>query len=1027
MSRFMPTGDFLSQAVRAQRDLQPQEQQYRPPVAPQPGGYSQHGTPFEQPQQAPYGGVPVNGQAPYGAPVPTQQGYFAPPAEQFQQQQPMQEDPSGLAAQMGGLGMGQIGQDHYGTARSGRKKNRHAYHNLETEGRGAAQPLSPSNEHISGPFGGAPFHPAQQPGAAPQAGPYGGPPGQAPAAIHTQGLRSSTPLAGVSASSAQGKVDPEHIPSIPRARDAPAQYYTQNVYTTLEHTLPPPAAVPFVAIDQGNSNPKFARLTVNTIPATSTILGTTGLPLGLILQPLAKLQEGEQPVPTVDFGEAGPPRCRRCRTYINPFMVFRSGGNKIICNMCTHANETPPEYYAPTDQSGVRVDRLQRPELQFGAVDFAAPKEYWTKDPVPLRWLFLIDVSMEAISKGFTDAMCEGIKQALYSEANAVSDENGKTNGSIPGVLAPGSRVGIATFDREAHFYSLNPKLKDAQMVVMPDLEDPFPPVGDGLFVEPEGSKEIILQLLTQIPRMFSKIKNPEPALLPMLTTAVEALKLTGGKIVCSLAALPTFGPGRLFLREKPEMRDTDAEKKLFTTEHPGFLKLTRTMTENGVGVDFFLAAPQGGYLDIATIGHVSEKTGGEVYYYPNFHQSRDELRVAKEIKHTITRDTGFQALMKVRCSNGLQVAGYFGSFTQHTFGADLEYGVIDADKAFGVTFSYDGKLDSKLDAHFQAALLYTTASGHRRIRCINLCATVTEHAMDAMKGVDQDAVIGILAKQSACSIPSKSLKDVRGTLTEKTVDILSAYRKNFSGSHPPGQLVLPENLKEFSMYMLGLLKTRAFKAGIEPTDRRIHDLRLVKSMSPLDLSLYLYPRLISIHNLDEADGFPGENGYLKMPAMSRASYSRIDDGGAYILDCGQICLLWIHAQVSPNLLEDLFGEGRTSLQALYPFTSKLPVLQTHLSAQVRNILQWLEDNRGSKGLVVQLARQGLDGAEYEFARLLVEDRNNEAQSYVDWLVHVHRHVQLELQGQRKKGGGGGGGDGEDASMFSFARLTGSG
>lgn len=29
--------------------------------------------------------------------------------------------------------------------------------------------------------------------------------------------------------------------------------------------------------------------------------------------------------------------------------------------------------------------------------------------------------------------------------------------------------------------------------------------------------------------------------------------------------------------------------------------------------------------------------------------------------------------------------------------------------------------------------------------------------------------------------------------------------------------------------------------------------------------------------------------------------------------------------------------------------------------------------------------------------------RNNEAQSYVDWLVNIHRMVQLELAGQRKK------------------------
>ncbi|MCJ1471723.1 COPII coat Sec23p-Sfb3p heterodimer component, partial [Lambiella insularis] len=128
--------------------------------------------------------------------------------------------------------------------------------------------------------------------------------------------------------------------------------------------------------------------------------------------------------------------------------------------------------------------------------------------------------------------------------------------------------------------------------------------------------------------------------------------------------------------------------------------------------------------------------------------------------------------------------------------------------------------------------------------------------------------------------------------------------------------------------------------------------------------------------------------------------------GGAYLVDDGQTCLLWLHAQVSPNLLEDLFGSSHGSLQSLDPFLSQLPVLETHLNCQARNILAYWASLRGSKALTVQLARQGLDGAEFEFARLLVEDRNGEAQSYVDWLVHVHRGIQLELAGQRNKGDG---------------------
>jgi protein transport protein SEC24 len=532
-----------------------------------------------------------------------------------------------------------------------------------------------------------------------------------------------------------------------------------------------------------------------------------------------------------------------------------------------------------------------------------------------------------------------------------------------------------------------------------------------------DQGRAIITPLLSQLPTLFSNVKNPEPALLPTLNAALAALEKTGGKIVCSLATLPTWGPGRLFLRDDGKVHNAEDDKKLFTTEHPGWKKTAEKMVSSGIGVDFFLAAPSGGYLDIATVGkrlpsaaalvylindlsgHISSSTGGETFYYPNFVSPRDTAKLSQEITHTVTRETGYQALMKVRCSNGLQVASYHGNFVQHTFGADLELGVIDADKAMGVIFNYDGRLDAKLDAHFQSALLYTTASGERRVRCSNVIASVSDHAKDCMKFVDQDAVYNIIAKEAATKMTTSSLKDIRAAITEKNVDILAGYRKNFSGSHPPGQLVLPENLKEFSMYMLGLIKSRAFKGGHEPTDRRIHEMRMIKSMGALELSMYLYPRMIPIHNLNPDDGFPDpDTGHLKMPPSVRTSFSRVEEGGVYIVDNGQNCYLWIHAQVSPNLLVDLFGDDRDSLKSLDPYSSSLPVLQTHLNAQVRNIMEYLKTMRGSKAMTIQLARQGLDGAEYEFARLLVEDRNNEAQSYVDWLVHIHRHVQLEVK-----------------------------
>ncbi|KAL8695529.1 MAG: hypothetical protein Q9224_003383 [Gallowayella concinna] len=981
-----------------------------------------------------YGGTPQPGYGPQGTPQ-SDQGYFPP-----QGQAGVNNDGGMgvLTGQMGGMG---LGADAAAAYRPNKKKNRHAYHNLEQSSGPAQAFAAPSpgrfgQSNAGNPQQFGPDHPyagQQVTQAMNQFPAQASVPFSPGLQASNQGFRqtSQSDPAAAGPGVSQGKVDPEQIPSIPRLRDGAAQYYLENVYPTMEQHLPPPAAVPFVAQDQGNSSPKFARLTLNNIPSTQEALTSTALPLGIVLQPFAPLQDGEQAVPVLDFGDVGPPRCRRCRTYINPFMTFRSGGNKLVCNMCTFPNDVPPEYFAPTDPSGVRVDRAQRPELTVGTVEFTVPKEYWAKEPVGLHWLFLIDVGQEAINRGFLQAFCEGVLLSLYGDHQQEGEEDGQTNGEAPETprrIPLGSKVGFVTFDRAMYFFNCNAKLEQAQMLVMPDLEEPFVPLGsDGLFVDPYESKPVITGLLRKLPSLFSRNKNPEPALLPALKATQEALALTGGKIVCSLSALPTWGPGRLFLRDKNDLHGIETERKLFQTEHAEWRTMASKMVGSGIGVDFFLAAASGGYMDIATIGHVSAISGGEIFFYPTFSAPRDVLRLTKEVERTVIRETGYQALMKVRCSNGLQVSSYHGNFLQHNFGADLELGSVDADKALGVMFSYDGKLDSKLDAHFQCALLYTTASGERRVRCTNTVASVSESIPEVMRYLDQDAIVSMIAKEAATRMTERTLKDIRNALTEKTIDILAGHRRTGSSSHPPGQLVLPENLKEFGMYILGLLKSRAFKAGHEPSDRRTHTMRFLKSASPLELSLFLYPRIVPLHSLPDNSCFPDpETGHLIVPPCLRASFSRIEAGGAYLVDDGQICLLWLHEHISPNLLEDLFGPGNTNLADLDHSLSALPVLETHLNAQVRNLIAYWGTVRGSKALTLQLARQGLDGAEYEFARLLVEDRNNEAQSYVDWLVHLHRGIQMEWAGQGKREEGEGGvGAGLEGAMAGLSNLIG--
>jgi len=91
-----------------------------------------------------------------------------------------------------------------------------------------------------------------------------------------------------------------------------------------------------------------------------------------------------------------------------------------------------------------------------GTVEFLVPKEYWSKEPVGLRWLFLIDVGQESFNKGFLEAFCEGIIAALYGGDDQPDEGDGELNGGNKRRVPPGAKVGFVTFDKDIHFYNVN-------------------------------------------------------------------------------------------------------------------------------------------------------------------------------------------------------------------------------------------------------------------------------------------------------------------------------------------------------------------------------------------------------------------------------------------------------------------------------------------------------------------------------------------------------------------------------------------
>jgi protein transport protein SEC24 len=462
-----------------------QQQQQQQPTP--PAGYQQppQQPGYPPPQSSPSAYLPPQA-SPYG--LPPSASPFPPPAGQQNQYgpPPQQQSPYGTG-DVGSLSqaMSQVdlsGQQPGTISKASRKKGR-AYHQLdqapEQAGLGAGNNFPPFTPNVGdnmqqGFLDADPSSMAM--GPQPHTGsqfPMPGAPAFAPqqqvdpTAFHA---RMGGPAKGMPAMG--GKIDPLAIPSIPVSRDMALQHYRKTMFPTLARQLPPNATSDFIAQDQGNASPRVCRLTLNAVPVSGELLATTHLPLALLIQPLAKLKPEEVPIPVLDFGESGPPRCRRCRTYMNPFMQFVHGGGKFRCNMCLFPNnEVPNEYYSPVDMAGVRVDRDQRPELTRGTVEFVVPKEYWAKKGsaeaigdgkggAPMRWLFLIDVTETAVNRGTLEAVVGGIKEALYGasayENILPGEEEQDGREGMKRRLPAGCKVGICTLDKEVHFYNLS-------------------------------------------------------------------------------------------------------------------------------------------------------------------------------------------------------------------------------------------------------------------------------------------------------------------------------------------------------------------------------------------------------------------------------------------------------------------------------------------------------------------------------------------------------------------------------------------
>ncbi|XP_033992572.1 LOW QUALITY PROTEIN: protein transport protein Sec24D [Trematomus bernacchii] len=784
--------------------------------------------------------------------------------------------------------------------------------------------------------------------------------------------------AGGLAGPPQKKLDPDSIPSTTQViEDDQAKRGGQVYNTNIRGQVPPLVTTEFPIQDQGNASPRFIRCTTYSLPCTADLAKQCQVPLAAIIKPFASVPKNETPLYVVNHGETGPIRCNRCKAYMCPYMQFIDGGRRFQCGFCNCVNEVPAFYFQHLDHMGRRVDFYERPELSLGSYEFAATLDYCKNNKVqnPPAFLFMIDVSYNNVKSGLVKLICDELKTLLDN----LPCEDGSESSAI--------KVGFVTYNKVLHFYNVKSALAQPQMMVVSDTAEMFVPLLDGFLVNYQESRAVIYNLLDQIPDMFADSNESETVFVPVIQAGVEAFKAAecSGKLFIFHSSMPTAeAPGKLKNRDDKKLVNTDKEKTLFQPQKGVYEQLSKECVAQGCCVDLFLFPSQ--YVDVATMADVPSHTGGSVYKYNNFQVETDGEHFLTDLRKDVQKSIGFDAIMRVRTSTGFRATEFFGAIHMNNT-TDIEMAAVDCDKALTVEFKHDDTLSEETGAHMQCALLYTTINGQRRLRIHNLSLNCSLQLSELYKSCETDSLINFFAKSACRAILNQPLKNVREILVNQTAHMLSCYRKNCATPSAASQLILPDAMKVFPVYMNSLMKSAPLVGSTElSTDDRAHQRLSIMAMGVEDTQLLLYPRLTPLHNLDV--------GSEALPAPVRCSEERLSESGMFLLENGQSMFLWLGQASPPDIVQSLFNVP--SLAHLQGNMSALPELDNPLSAKVRSIISGLMEKRPNS-MKLQIVRQK-DKPEMLFRQFLVEDKSlHGGASYMDFLCYVHREIRLLL------------------------------
>lgn len=746
--------------------------------------------------------------------------------------------------------------------------------------------------------------------------------------------------------------------------------------------VPPPAIqLPpgsILSPSASNADPSYQRCTLNAVPTTSSMLSKSKLPLAVVLSPMRSVREteGDAPVPVVSDSVIA--RCRRCRTYINPFVTFVEGGHRWRCCMCNITNEVP-QLFDWDQETNQPTDRWKRPELSSSVVEFVAPREYMVRPPQPPVYVFLLDVSHAAVASGMVATAAAAILQSL----DRIPNQDSRT------------RIALIGFDAQLHFFRIAPGSEEASLLVVSDLDDVFLPQPNDLLVNLAESRAGLESLLRNLGSMYEHATSPGSALGAALQAAYKLISSSGGKIEVLTASLPTLGPGALKMRDDPKLYGSPRESSLLAAGSPFYKTFPIECSRSQVSVDMWLFS--GAYTDLSTLACLPRYTGGQTFFYPKFDAKRpqDAERFTKELCAVLESPVSFEAVLRLRATRGIRPTSFYGNFFVRSSDL-LALPSVAPDQSYVIECEIEETVQQPIVV-FQSVVLHSTSTGERRIRVVTLALPTTSSLSEVYSSADPVAIAALLANKAVERSLHSRLDDARGYLRTRLCEILHSYRVTMTNARGGNaqQLTIAANLVMLPLLVLGLLRTPGLRLSSQLSpDQRAYSHTLLSALPMQRLVPYLLPGFYSLHNMPPAAGLVDPTTQLlTLPPRLNLTSERLERHGLYLIDNGLDLILWLGRAAVPNLTMDVFNAPDYASLASGKIT--LPELDNAMSKRVNAVLSHLATSRrGANAPTVYLVKEDGDAAMRVWALShLVEDRFEQTSGYQQFLGQIRDKV----------------------------------